>query len=182
MRHFDFIKDDVFVHKPVNFNKKTTWDLLKFALGATMYMPGTRNIYDAIIYKKWLELTSMVMCFEDAIPAEHLEQAEENVLTFLTKIASAVETKQVDIDNLPLFVIRVRNEKQFIEFTNRLNKKQIELLTAFNFPKMTASNVEPYFSHLVTLNLKYNIKLYGMPIIESLNRLHLIEQFSYGVC
>ena len=167
MKHFSYVNKNIFIEQPINFNRNTEKDLLQFALGATMYMPGTKDIYHAIINKKWPELTSMVMCFEDAIPEEDLELAEETVFGFLDKMAKALKESIITINDLPLFIIRVRNIDQFVNFTNSLSKDQIELLTAFNFPKMTASNVRPYFSQLEKLNQKFSLNLYGMPIIES---------------
>lgn len=167
MKHFSLINKKSFVNPPIDFNKNSSKDILKFALGATMYLPGTKDIFDAVVQKKWPELTSMVMCFEDAIAEKDLDLAEKNVALFLKKISQAIKDKVISIDELPLLIIRVRNFKQFQKFTSEINKSQITLLTAFNFPKINSSNVRLYFSHLRKLNQTHNINLYGMPIIES---------------
>jgi len=58
-------KNFKFVKEPIEFNKFIEKDLLQYCLGATLYMPGTKNVTDKILKKDFFELTSMVMCFED---------------------------------------------------------------------------------------------------------------------
>ena len=55
-----------FVKPPVEFNKNTKREILQYCLGATLYMPGTKDIKDKIVHHQ-LDVTSFVMCCEDAI-------------------------------------------------------------------------------------------------------------------
>lgn len=167
MRHHMNKPNFEFVKAPEDFNKYSQHDFLKYCLGATMYMPGTKDIVNNILNKKWPELTSMVMCFEDAIAEEDLPRAEENVMRFLNIISDSLEEGTVSLEELPLFIIRVRNTQQFVSFTERLTRKQISVLTGFNFPKFTSQNAPEYLSQLKHLNEKHDEILYGMPIIES---------------
>ena len=82
MKHHQYNSSYKFVKEPVDFNKYTERDLLQYCLGATMYMPGTKDFAQAIIEKKYPGLTSMVMCFEDACPEEDVPAAELNSLIF----------------------------------------------------------------------------------------------------
>ena len=51
MRHHRQLSDDKFVIKPINFKKYTEKDLLRYCLGATMYMPGTKDFLEPILTK-----------------------------------------------------------------------------------------------------------------------------------
>ena len=73
MKHHQYNPGYQFVKPPVDFNKYTDRSLLQYCLGATMYMPGTKDFAQAIIDKKYPGLTSMVMCVEE-LPKVDLEQ------------------------------------------------------------------------------------------------------------
>lgn len=75
MKHHQYNSGYKFVKDPVDFNKYTDRSLLQYCLGATMYMPGTKDFAQAVIDKKYPGLTSMVMCFEDACPEEDVPAA-----------------------------------------------------------------------------------------------------------
>ena len=64
MRHHSYQPKTKFVIEPEKFNKYTNHSLLRYCLGATMYMPGTKDFLQPILTQKYPGLTSMVMCFE----------------------------------------------------------------------------------------------------------------------
>ena len=167
MKHHRHKPGFKFVVEPVEFGKYTERELLQYCLGATLYMPGTRDTMDSILNKKWPELTSMVMCLEDAIAEHDLAEAESNVLNTLNKIKNALDNGNISSNDLPLFIIRVRNVDQFKEFSKKLTKEQVGLITAFNFPKFTSQNGQDYLKHLEYLNTVHDEIIYGMPILES---------------
>jgi citrate lyase beta subunit len=140
-----------------------------YALGATMYMPGTKDISRGIIEKKYLNVGTIVMCFEDAIDISELEKAEHTVEEFLNTIRTAIEIGDITYDELPLIILRVRSVEQFVKYTNKLSKENIKLLTGFNFPKFSSKEGKLYFDHLRLLNLKHEETFYGMPILESID-------------
>lgn len=105
-----------FQQEPVEFNKWTEKSLLQYCLGGTLYMPGTRAIIDKLLAKGMPALKSMVMCFEDAVRAEEVAQAEDNVLDHLTQLAEALAAGQITHDDIPLTFLRVRNPDQFRRF------------------------------------------------------------------
>ena len=166
MIHHQYNPDYQFVKRPVEFNKYTNRSLLQYCLGATMYMPGTKDFAEAILSKKFAGLTSMVMCFEDACKAEDVPYAEANSISLMNRIHSAIENGEFDYANLPLLFFRVRSVEQFRKFSEKLEPHHINLITGFNFPKFNTENGEAYFCILEELNSKYNEILYGMPIIE----------------
>ena len=157
---FRFRKD------PVEFNKWTEKSLLQYCLGGTLYMPGTRSIIDKLLAKGMPALKSMVMCFEDAVRAEEVAQAEDNVLDHLTQLAEAIPAGQITHDDIPLTFLRVRNPEQFRRFAARLSAEQASVLSGFVFPKFYSSNALEYLDELAALSLRLGVVLYGMPILE----------------
>ena len=166
MRHHLYNPNFKFVVEPENFNKYTDRELLQYCLGATMYMPGTKDFAPKILSGAMPGLTTMVMCFEDACPEEQVEEAEENVHRLLDRVTDAVESGTLSEDRVPLIFVRVRNLEQFKHFGNALTKHQIKSLCGINFPKFNADNGHEYYSYLKELNERFKEILYGMPIIE----------------
>lgn len=167
MRHHSFQPASKFVQEPVDFDKYTEQGLLRYCLGATMYMPGTKDFLQPILTKKYPGLTSMVMCFEDACKEELVPEAERNVLHLLDALNEELENGTILYEEIPLIIFRVRNVEQFKHFTSMLKQEHIHLITAFNFPKFTKEDGEEYFSHLEALNEKFDEIIYGMPILEA---------------
>lgn len=166
MKHHMYNKDFVFQKEPIEFNKYTDLEVLKYCLGASMYMPGTKDFTQKILSNAMPALTSMVMCFEDACPEDQVELAEENTLQMLDKLGEALEEGNITYSTLPLIFCRVRNMKQFVSFAERLNERSVKVLAGINFPKFNTSNGWKYFNYLKKLNDKFSEVLYGMPIIE----------------
>lgn len=166
MRHHQYNPDYNFVKAPVDFNKYTDRSLLQYCLGATMYMPGTKDFAQAVIDKKYPGLTSMVMCFEDACPEEDVPAAELNSIHVLETLKEAEDRGKLKYEDIPLLFFRVRSPEQFMHFSGMLKKEHIRYITGFNFPKFNGVNGGLYMSHLSELNNRFGEIIYGMPIIE----------------
>jgi len=166
MRHHSYNPDYKFFKEPVDFNMHSEKELLQYSLGATLYMPGTKQITDKILKKGMPEVTSIVMCFEDAIQEEDLESAEENVIDHLSTLSEEVDKGNVSIDDIPLTFLRVRNVSQFRAFAKKLNSNNSRLLSGFVFPKFYSNNASSYLDLLSSLREEINPYLYGMPILE----------------
>ena len=166
MRHHLYNPDFKFVVEPESFNKYTDRELLQYCLGATMYMPGTKDFAPKILSNAMPGLTTIVLCFEDACPEDRVPEAEENVHRLLDTVTSAVDDGTLDPDRVPLIFVRVRNTEQFRHFGEALTKHQARSLCGINFPKFTAENGNTYYSYLRELNVRLDEVLYGMPIIE----------------
>lgn len=166
MRHHKYNPNFEFVVEPKDFNKYSDKNLLQYCLGATMYMPGTKDFSQKILNNDMPGLTSMVFCFEDACPEDKVEEAETNVIHVLDVLATALEEGTLTYDNLPLIFCRVRSQEQFIRFAEQLTKHHVKALTGINFPKFNAQNGDVYMFYLNQLNKKFGEILYGMPIIE----------------
>ena len=166
MKHHQYNPNYEFVVPPVDFNKYTDRSLLQYCLGATMYMPGTKDFAQAVIDKKYPGLTSMVMCFEDACPEEDVPAAELNSIHVLDTLKEAEDSGKLKYEDIPLLFFRVRSPEQFEHFASMLRPEHIRYITGFNFPKFNGVNGGAYMSHLVELNNKFGEVIYGMPIIE----------------
>lgn len=167
MRHHQHNKEFEFVVEPESFNKYSNKEYLAYCLGATMYMPGTKDFTSKILSNAMPGLTSMVLDFEDACKDEEMDAAEENVLHLLETVGSAVESGSLSDDHLPLIFCRVRNPKQFRLFSAKLEKKHLRALAGINFPKFDTSNGRDYCQILRDLNERTGEIVYGMPILES---------------
>lgn len=166
MKHHQYNPSYRFVKDPVDFNKYTDRSLLQYCLGATMYMPGTKDFAKAIVEKRYPGLTSMVMCFEDACKEEDVPAAELNCIHVLETLKQEVEAGILKYEDIPLIFFRVRNVEQFKHFASLLKPEHIRYITGFNFPKFNSLNAAAYIDHLVDLNHQFGEVVYGMPIIE----------------
>lgn len=166
MKHHQYNSNYQFIKEPIDFNKYTDRELLQYCLGATMYMPGTKDFAQAVIEKKYPGLTSMVMCFEDACKEEDVPAAEINCIHVLETLADNVENGNLKYEDIPLIFFRVRSVEQFKHFASMLQPRHIKYLCGFNFPKFNSLTAAPYMEHLVELNAKFGEIIYGMPIIE----------------
>ena len=165
MKHHSYNPDFNFVKAPVEFNKYTDRDTLQYCLGATLYMPGTKDIKDKVLNHQ-LDVTSLVMCCEDAIKEEDLPLAEQNILDHMDFFADKIEAGELSHDDIPLVFVRVRNVQHFKSFAQRITAKQASVLTGFNFPKFDSKNALETLRTLVEVNSRLGVVLYGMPILE----------------
>lgn len=167
MKHHKYKEGFEFIVDPIDFNKYTEREILQYCIGATMYMPATKDFSNEIIQNKNPGLTSMVMCFEDAIAENDLEKAEINVVNFLELINNEIKLGGLELEDIPLIFFRVRSIEQFIKFTSKLNKNHTKIIAGFVFPKFSTGNGDGYLGHLRDLNNELGDILYGMPILES---------------
>ena len=166
MRHHGYNPNFPFVIQPENFNKYSDRELLQYCLGATMYMPGTKDFTRKLVADFIPGLTTTVFCFEDACPESQVPLAEQNVLRTFDYVNEAIDAGTITINDLPLIFCRVRNADQFRRFASMLDKRRVRVLAGINFPKFNSQNGEEYFDVLKELNDKFGEVLYGMPIIE----------------
>ena len=129
-------------------------------------MPATKDFTKVIMNGEMPGLTSMVMCFEDAIKEEDLPAAEENAAGFLGKVVDAVEAGSLSAQIIPLIFFRVRSPEQFRDISKKLLPRHLKVLAGFVFPKFGTKNAEEYFGHLRALNDRFGEIIYGMPILE----------------
>lgn len=165
MRYFASVDNLKFYKDPEPFDKHTDKDILKYAIGANMYMPATKKgIFDKLIRNEFNDVGAITLCMEDAIEESMVPEAQVSAIDLLDHLHDTlIQNPNL---NIPLIFIRVRNPEQFKTFAKMLKKKHLEVLTGFNFPKFNSKNGDSYFSTLKELSEKYDEVLYGMPIIE----------------
>ena len=165
MRYF-FKEDKLkFYKEPQAFNKYTPIDILKYAIGANMYMPATQeSVFSRLITNRYHDLAAITLCMEDSIDESMVSEAENSIFRLLDQIYEhSLLQPQMEF---PLVFVRVRTVAQFEAFAAELTQNQVKMLTGFTFPKFNSLNGESYFRVLKSINDKYSENLYGMPIIE----------------
>ena len=166
MRYLNEYKKELFYKEPIGFNKNSNKNILKYAVGANLYMNGEKNFYEKIVNGDFNELGTISICFEDATKENQVEIAEDNVVKMLDNLAEHIN--DIDITNsIPLIFFRVRNYNQFIRFTSKLTANHFRYISGFIFPKFTTENSIDYLEYTKELSEKYNEVLYAMPILES---------------
>ncbi|MHB8126805.1 MAG: HpcH/HpaI aldolase/citrate lyase family protein [Desulfitobacteriaceae bacterium] len=172
MRHFNYLsklnEEETFYMLPDTIDKRTDRSIVSHALGATLYMPGTRiSIAEDIITEKYQGLASTVLCLEDAISEGEVAFAEENLVHQVKKIKMAIDNKLFLPEKLPLVFIRVRNPEQMLRMIEQIEEDAL-VLTGFVFPKFTADDRGyKYFETLKKFSNLSSGPLFGMPILES---------------
>lgn len=171
MRYFSFLSNEqskkIFFKEPEFIDRDGSREIIARALGATLYMPATKEkIAEDIIDKKHTGLTSMVLCLEDAIGDKEVEKAEESLLKNLKKINRAIENAEIDYEEIPFIFVRVRNPEQIPRLLKNCGGL-LNILTGFTFAKFSYNNGKKYFEELRKINEVLGKTLYGMPILET---------------
>ncbi len=170
MRHFGYLDqadDDLLFHVPPQvFHHDDPKATLEMALGASLYMPGTRpTICRDIVRNRDAGSTSMVLCLEDAIRDSDVPAAEANIVAQLQEFA------ELDTDP-PLLFIRVRSPEQVVQLSKELGDAA-QNLAGFVLPKFTAITGGAFIDALLEASELAGRHLYAMPVLESPDVLHL---------
>lgn len=154
---------NLFHREPQEFTKNTPKELLKFALGATLYMPATReNLLEDINKMTQKGVSSLVICLEDSIPDNRLEEAEGNLKNLLMELSASKDT------DLPLLFCRVRTPEHYAKIIEQ-NGANLAALTGMVFPKFDHldGRGEEFMKIHKTFTKTLSAPLYYMPVIES---------------
>jgi citrate lyase beta subunit len=172
MRYFDNINNlqDIFFKTPSYYGLYSPREELSHALGACLYMPGTRkDLLNDITSSKSMGALSITICIEDSVALSQVVQAENNIINLFNNISLLMQANDSFIDSLPLIFIRVRNIGQLERL---LTRSSLIGLCGFIFPKFDAQLGEQYFSLLKEYNLSNSKSLYAMPILETPDIIH----------
>jgi len=171
MRYFDNNNlQDIFFKSPSTYGLFSSKEELSYAIGACLYMPGTReDLLKDILFNKKIGANTITLCIEDSVSSNQVVQAENNIINLFISISNLLKDDASFIDNLPLIFIRVRSINQLQKL---LNESKLMGLCGFIFPKFDSSNGEKYFSMLKEYNLSNKRMLYGMPILETPSIIH----------
>lgn len=167
MRYFNLEDKNIFFKIPKDFNKKTNKEILKYALGANLYMNGGKNFYEKLISGDFNSTGTITICFEDASKDSEVKFFEENAINNLDRLHKYIGDNEDVKNKIPLIFFRVRNYNQFINFTGKLRREHFKYITGFIFPKFNSENGDKYLRFVKELSIKYDEVLYAMPILES---------------
>lgn len=171
MNYFNFLspeqKKRIFHIPPAEGPLDVDKETLSHALGATLYMPGNSNAaISKLVNHEIPGLISSVLCLEDAVADWDVGNAEKNLTRQLEPLLSKKRS------SLPFIFIRVRNIEQFKRLTQNLGPT-LQVLTGFVFPKFETTMGWEYFEHLAKINKWLDKTIYGMPILEGPEVIHL---------
>ena len=167
MRHLKSINNKIFFKEPMDFNKYTDKDLLKYAVGSNLYMNALMDIYSKIKLEKIKDTCTITICFEDSIKESDVELGQVNVLSTLERLNKDLKNNELNENIIPLIFIRVRSVSQFISFSSKLSRDQLRIIAGFIFPKFNNKNGVDYLEHLEFISNEFSEKIYAMPILES---------------
>lgn len=158
--------DSLFFVKPARFNKHTQREELAYALGATLYMPATReNIHQELLLKKHDGLASMVICLEDSIADHEVDKAEKQLVAELNHLADALAKGYLSQDELPLIFVRIRSLDQLKHIAEAAGEA-LKVLTGIVIPKFEPVAGKKILKFINQLNTTGDL-LYAMPILET---------------
>ena len=108
----------------MDWNKNSPKEILQYTLGGLLYMPATNvKIVDDILNKRYPELKSFVLCLEDSIGDSMIEEAEKCVGEILKRLKDALDNDILNINELPLIFIRVREIGQMTRLYNNFKSR-----------------------------------------------------------
>ena len=163
MRHFDQLADDVrqelFHLPPTAFRRDSERSVLAHALGATLYVPATRDDLAGTVRRRAADgARSMVIDLEDAIADPSVEAAVSSTGAVLA------ELEQDPPDSL-LFV-RVRTAAQIRELTLALGPGQ-RIVSGFVLPKFSIRTGEEFLEAVAEIDARSACPVYAMPVLET---------------
>jgi len=169
----------IFYKKPEAFYNTTKKNQLRYALGATLYLPATKYIAPYLLEKRYSHLTSFVMCFDNLIEERNINIAEKTLLNTLRTLKMAENENRINKDELPLFFIHVRDPLQFERLYEILIKEKdiISYISGFFLPKFNSNNADAYLSIVKKIRL-ISEYIYALPIIESKEIISLDSRLS----
>ena len=139
-------------------------NVLYYSVGPLLYCPANRiSITDSLINERFGNRFSLALCLEDTINDDHVEEAEQILISSLSQIFIQHEQKPF---YLPKIFIRVRNPQQIQRLTKALGQS-IKIVTGFIVPKFNPDNAQSYIEQMILVNELVAKKLYMMPIYES---------------
>ena len=149
------------------FNKNSGKEILQYAVGGLLYTPGNNTkIANKILQKKLPDVKSIVLCLEDSIGDNVVEQAEACVKNTIDKLALSISSGAFNLNDLPLIFIRVREIGHMKRLYNKIGSN-LSIITGFVIPKFSQKNAKSYIEEFEEIAELIESDLYIMPIIES---------------
>jgi len=163
MRHFDQLADSVrnglFHLPPEAFDRDSERSVVANALGATLYVPATKDGLAIAVRRQAAAGTrAMVIDLEDAIADDSVESA----------MSSTYETLRDLHDNPPdsLIFVRVRSAEHIEQLTGALGAAT-SIVSGFVLPKFSVADGPGYLKAVAAAGENSAHPLYGMPVLET---------------
>lgn len=162
------LRKEIFYKAPEKIDNTSNVDTLRYALGATLYMPATRlDIAESIIKRKYPQMMSLTVCLEDSIKDDEVCKAENILISNLECIKDAEDKGIIIKDQIPFIFIRIRNPEHLKELAPCIEPYSA-FISGFVFPKFDLESAQNYIDTLEKINSNINNKTYYfMPILES---------------
>ena len=163
MRHFDQlasnVRDALFHKAPQSFDRDRERSVLAQALGATLYVPATKEgLAGTVRRQASAGAKAMVIDLEDAIPDVSVDSA----------MTSTYETLR-DLDDDPpesqLFV-RVRSAEQIKQLADELGPA-LGIVSGFVLPKFSVKDGRQCLQAVADAGAQSAHVLYAMPVLET---------------
>lgn len=169
LRHFDQLdvatRRSLFLHPPRHFSDAAGRDVLAMALGATLYVPATRENLAATVLRRAADgVTSMVLDLEDAVADDDVEDGQQAVVAALDELAGTAAAR------LLLFV-RIRDLAAVEQIAAAIGPG-IRALTGFVLPKFTAATGREHLAAVAAASEVVGKHLYAMPVMETAALVH----------
>lgn len=163
MRHFDQLAEpvrDVLFHlEPEEFDRDSERTVLANALGATLYVPATKDgLATAVRRQAAAGARAMVIDLEDAI-------ADDSVDSALTTTQQTLQDLHDDPPDSLIFV-RVRSAAHIEQLAGDLGPA-ISAVSGFVLPKFSVTEGRGYLKAVAAAAQNSTHPLYGMPVLET---------------
>lgn len=163
MRQFHFLdaadRAQLFHREPADLGRDDRLEVLAHALGATLYIPATRDELAADVLRVAGQgSTSCVVCLEDAIPDSAVEYAVTHVAEQLALLRGR--------DDLPLIFVRVRTPDQPGRLA-RLMGEAVDVIDGFVLPKFSALHGPEFLDAVGDVESTVGRRVLVMPVIET---------------
>jgi citrate lyase beta subunit len=173
MRHFAHLPESdrrrLFAVAPCEFGRGADVATLAVALGATLYMPGSRpTLADDLDRTAARGGLSVVICLEDAVADGDVEAAQRNAVGQLRVFA---ERRHGAPDEGPLVFVRVRRPEQITGIVAQLGPAA-GVLSGFVLPKFTDLTGVAFLDAIEEAATASGVRLLAMPVLESAEVIH----------
>ncbi|MEO9324785.1 HpcH/HpaI aldolase/citrate lyase family protein [Nocardioides sp. C4-1] len=163
MRQFHFLdkadRAQLFHMPPAEIDRDAPLDLLAHALGATLYIPATREKLAKDVRKVAKQgATSCVVCLEDAIPDGSVEFAVNHLAEQLATLRGR--------DDLPLIFVRVRSADQPARIAGLMGEAA-DVIDGFVLPKFSTAHGAEFLDAVTECESTVGRRLMIMPVIET---------------
>lgn len=171
MKYFNYlnyidenIEDKLFYKKPINLDKNTDLEILKYSLGSFLYIPAIQEkMLNNILNKKIKDLCTFAICLEDSVGDKGEEEAIDNLNSFFERLSIKIKNKDILKEEIPFIFIRPKNEGNLKKISHIVSQYK-ELIMGIVIPKANSERVDSFINILDENNLS---DMYILPIIES---------------